>query len=393
MATKGVTTSFLNTPSMIGGSFKKIGLIGTTCLFLVGCDSMWPSLDASDPAGGSAPTAASTSAAVQSTATATPEATSTAPMPTSSTTLYSSTTAVGERVAQMESDLSQLSGQVTDLKRRLDEIRGSGAASATAYHSYKAEITSRLQLGTTPGNPVLVEQWNSAQGALANVEQAIPALTSLHNDCADQAAFGKFLLSTVQATYGLSGAVDEDHRRLRVLEDAVHQSLVDLDRMLTNVTQEINRHNLYVSNERQNMTTLALGIKNGELYGTNIASRSFALVEAAAASAAASGPMPSAGSEPLVIIRFDRENVQYQQALYNAVSQALTAKPNAVFDLVAVSPDRGNAAQVALNGAAARRNAEDVLRTLTDMGVQPGRINLMADSRAVANNEVHLFVR
>jgi len=225
------------------------------------------------------------------------------------------------------------------------------------------------------------------------VETTIPSLNSLHNDASDQAAFGKFLLSTVQATFGLSGAVDEDHRRLRSLEDSVHQSLVDLDRMLTAVTQEINRHNLYVSNERQNMTTLAAGINTGELYGTNLASRSFALVETAAASAAASGDGIPAGAEPLVIIRFDRENVPYQQALYNAVSQALTAKPGAVFDLVAISPDRGNAAQVALNGAASRRNGEAVLRTMTDMGVQPGRVNLLADTQNVAHNEVHIYVR
>ncbi|MAL74156.1 MAG: hypothetical protein CMM62_04215, partial [Rhodospirillaceae bacterium] len=260
-------------------------------------------------------------------------------------------------------------------------------------HTAKADITSRLQLGTTPGNPILVDQWNQAQASLATVEQTIPALSSLHSNASDEAAFGKFLLSTVQATYGLSGAVDEDHARLRILEDSVYQSLVDLDRMLTSVTQEINRHNLYVSNERQNMTTLALGIKNGELYGTNIASRSFALVEAAAASQASSSAGISPNAEPLVIIRFDRDNVPYQQALYNAVSQALTAKPDAVFDLVAVSPNGGNAAQVALNGSAARRNAEDVLRTLTDMGVQPGRINLLADTRNTAQNEVHLYVR
>lgn len=370
-------------------SFRTLGLVGATCILLTGCDSLWPSLDAQDPAGSDAASqpAASQPAAQPAPSAAQSQSTAT-PIPN-----YAATTAVGERIAQMEQDLSRLTGQVDGLKSRLDTIRRNSSVSADAYHSIKAEITSRLQLGTTPGNPVLVEQWNQAQSDLAQVEQTIPSLNSLHNDASDQAAFGKFLLSTVQATFGLSGAVDEDHRRLRSLEDSVHQSLVDLDRMLTAVTQEINRHNLYVSNERQNMTTLAAGINTGELYGTNLASRSFALVEAAAASAAASGDGIDPNSEPLVIIRFDRDNVPYQQALYNAVSQALTAKPGAVFDLVAVSPDRGNAAQVALNGAAARRNGEAVLRTMTDMGVQPGRVNLLADTRNVAHNEVHIYVR
>lgn len=372
---------------------KTLGTLGAACLFLAGCDSVWPSLEAEDPAGSPAAQTQSSAAPTTTGGTDMMQASADGTAPAARTAVYSGTTAVGERIAQMESDLGQLTGNVQTLRSRLRDARSTSAISATRYHDNKAEITSRLQLGTTPGNPILVEQWNDAQTALASVEQTIPALSSLHSDAADEAAFGKFLLSTVQATFGLSGAVPSDHERLRGLEDSVYQTLVDLDRMLTDVTQEINRHNLYVSNERQNMTTLALGIKNGELYGTNIASRSFALVEANAASAAQAGGNSIPAGDPLVVIKFDRENVPYQQPLYNAVSQALTAKPNAVFDLVAISPERGNAAQVALNSSAARRNAEDVLRTLTDMGVQPGRINLLADTRSVAQNEVHLFVR
>ena len=83
----------------------------------------------------------------------------------------------------------------------------------------------------------------------------------------------------------------------------------------------------------------------------------------------------------------------YQQALFNAVSQALSRKPNATFDRLAGSPAQGNAASVALNNAAAKRNAEDVLRTLTDMGISSSRIQLLTTTDAVANNEVQVFVR
>lgn len=372
----------------------KFTMIGATCVLLAGCDSFWPALEPTNPGYGGAGGTTFQSNTTSGAAVGGPiPASSVDSRVAASAASYGSTTVVGERINEMESDLSRLTSAVGGLRGQFVEIRTNSSSNAQAYHVNKADITSRLQLGTTPGNPVLVGRWNAAQAALQQVEQTIPALSSLQGQAADQAAFGKFLLSTVQATYGLSGAVDEDHARLRGVEDSVFQSLVDLDRMITDVTQEINRHNLYVSNERQNMTTLSLGIKNGELYGTNLASRSFTLVEAAAASAAASGPGILPGAEPLVIIKFDRENVPYQQALYNAVSQALTVKPAAVFDLVAVSPMSGNAAQIALNDAAARRNAEDVLRTMTTMGVQPGRVNMLANSQAVAINEVHLYVR
>jgi hypothetical protein len=218
-------------------------------------------------------------------------------------------------------------------------------------------------------------------------------MTKLSNDAADEAAFGQYLLNAVQATYGLSGAVDEDHIRLQRLEDSVHQQVVEIDRLLTDLSQDINRQTTYVNNERQNMTTLSLAIKNGDLYGTSLATRSFQQTENLARQTARQS-QPQPGERPLVIIKFDRETVNYQQALYNAVSQALQRKPNATFDLVAVSPQAGSAAQVALNSAAARRNAENVLRTLTDMGVPASRVQLLAETSADAsNNEVHLFVR
>lgn len=302
-------------------------------------------------------------------------------------------TFVGRKVAEMQNDLSKLNQGVRSLQQRKVQLNDESRRSADRYHALVAAITSRLQQGTTPGNPVLVAQWNQAQSALERIAEGMPEMTKLSNDAADEAAFGQYLLNAVQATYGLSGAVEEDHIRLRQLEDSVHQGVVSVDRLLNELSQDINRQTTYVNNERQNMTTLSLAIKNGELYGSSLATRAFTQTENLAR-AAARAQTPGPGDRPLVIIRFDRPNVEYQQALYNAVSQALSRKPTATFDLVAVSPSFGNAAQIALNTAAAKRNAEDVLRTLTDMGVPSSRIQLLATSdSAVETNEVHLFVR
>jgi hypothetical protein len=104
-------------------------------------------------------------------------------------------------------------------------------------------------------------------------------------------------------------------------------------------------------------------------------------------------PVSTDGRVPLVVIRFDRADVPYQQALYNAVSQALQRKPNAVFDVVAVAAG-GTQAQSASNQNQARRNADRVLRSLADMGLPASRVNVTAGSNAqAATNEVHVFVR
>ena len=101
----------------------------------------------------------------------------------------------------------------------------------------------------------------------------------------------------------------------------------------------------------------------------------------------------TAGQRPLVVIRFDRKNVAYDQALYNAVSKALERRPNATFQLVAVAPSAGGAARVALNSNKARRNAETVMRSLQRMGLPVQRIAVSGrTSRAAASNEVHLYL-
>jgi hypothetical protein len=95
-----------------------------------------------------------------------------------------------------------------------------------------------------------------------------------------------------------------------------------------------------------------------------------------------------------MVIRFDRPNVTYEQALYTAVSQALERRPSATFDVVAVAPAGGNAGQVALSTSASKRNAENVVRSLTNMGLPADRISLSATSNASTQaNEVQVYVR
>ena len=94
-----------------------------------------------------------------------------------------------------------------------------------------------------------------------------------------------------------------------------------------------------------------------------------------------------------MVIRFDRPDVNYQQALYTAVNRALQRQPDASFDLVSVSTLSGGTAQSSLNANSARRNAQSVLRALVDMGLPPSRVSLSATTVASGGNEVRLYIR
>jgi hypothetical protein len=158
-----------------------------------------------------------------------------------------------------------------------------------------------------------------------------------------------------------------------------------IDRLLREVSDAVQRQTAYVGAERANLTTLAASIKNGELYGGG---------STASLGTLGGVQTASSGGSPLVVIRFDRPDVNYQQILYAALNQALQNRPGAGFQVVAVSPTKGTAASVQLAQSAARRHAEDVLRSMTDMGVPATRVNMASttDPGATAS-EVRVFVR
>jgi len=102
----------------------------------------------------------------------------------------------------------------------------------------------------------------------------------------------------------------------------------------------------------------------------------------------------TAGESPLVTIRFDKPNVNYEPALYAAIKSALDRRPSATFDVVAVSPVGNTPGAQALAATNAKRNADAVLRSLTNMNLPASRVRTSSTtSPAVAGGEVQVFVR
>lgn len=394
---------------MIGSidSMRRLAVIGAGVIALTGCsfstDYLWPSLTGEAPSAeappaqtiaiqpsageraglplsGGPPTLGGTNFEVRAPSPATPTG-----------------TFVGEKVQQLRGDLIRLQDSIRGHNGGLQSLRGQTVQNAQTYHQTMAAIESRLQVGTTPGNPQLVDHWNSAQRQLEQVNTDISNMNALANRVSADAALSTYLLESVRAAYGLSGAVEADHEQLAVLEDETNQTVVLIDRLLTELSDDIRRQSSYVANERNDLNTMAVAIKNGELFGTSLANRSFG-GGIPQASAGGGFPAPSSapvsGRRPLVVIRFDRPGVDYEQPLYSAVRRALERRPEAIFDVVAVSPQSANQGRAALNANEAKRNAQAVFRSLQELGLPPGRVALSAQSAGDARtNEVRIFVR
>ena len=327
-------------------------------------------------------------------------------------------TSVGGEIRELEGDLNALQNRIALLSDGLTGLQREGENLSAEYYASIATIQTQLRSGTTPGNPRLVQKLNSAESSLMGLNQNASRMNEHAVQISDAASQASYLLDSARSAYTLSGAVEEDHTRLAQLEDSINNTIVIIERLLNTTSDSISRTTAYLSTERDHMRTLALAVANGDLYGRSLANRPFAMAEEYSGNAGgftqASASMDQgyaddmqmqqqqmqqpasipAGGRPLARIKFDSANVEYEQPLYIAVNEALDRYPNARFDLVAVHPSQGNAAEIAIESTRARRNAERVLRTLTDMGVPSERIDLAYDqSDAARSSEVHLYIK
>jgi hypothetical protein len=290
-------------------------------------------------------------------------------------------TAVGQKAAQFRSDFEKLKANTITRSQQLETIRNQTVSNVNAYHTLVGSIRGRLQMGSTPGNPELLAQWSQAQTQLTQIDADIATLNQLSAQVSGDAGASSFLLENIRAAYGLSGALEEDHRQLRVLEDEVNQNAIVIDRALLNLNSEIGRQQVYVTSERTSLVQLASDINAGQSYPAQ--ARRAAPVRA---------PMPItprdlADKKPLVKIVFDKADVQYEPALYQALSVALQRRPDAMFDLVAVAPEGGNT-------SAAQRNADTVFQSMTNMGLPAERVAMGSIAANDAKNlEVRIYVR
>lgn len=318
-------------------------------------------------------------------------------------------TLVGLKVQQLRNDLVLLQNSISQQNETLQNIRNRVTQNTQFYHTIVASISTRLQVGTTPGNPVLIDQWNKAQNQLNLIAQNIADMNNLSNSVAGSATLSGYLLDAVKAAYTLSGAVEEDHRQLGILENDINRTMVLVDRLLGELSRDVARQTNYLNNEKRNLTALSLAIKNGEMYGRSLSSLStFGVGQPAAmpwaqpVTPVGSTPLgaprssldPSVLRDPLMVIKFDKRQVPFEEPLYNAVSRVLERKPDAGFELVAVTPTHGSAIESARVSYQAQKNAKDVLESMLGMGLQGERISLTeVQDPATFSNEVRIYLR
>tara|TARA_B100001248_G_scaffold259664_2_gene246123 strand:- start:2208 stop:3443 length:1236 start_codon:yes stop_codon:yes gene_type:complete len=302
-------------------------------------------------------------------------------------------TYVGDRVSEMRDEFASLDQEIKDNNSSFNLLKASGIASAEVYHSTVAAIAARLQIGTTPGNPILLNQYERALTELAEVGDQGQQLVELGNQISLLSARVSYLKDQTRSAKRLRGAVDEDHRKLSILQDDIKRRGVDLTRLLENLNETIRRRDIYLAAERRRLTQLASAISIGESYGNGLGT-----LNALPASNDENNINEDKRSDanlsgnPIAVIRMQGDSNKYNQGLFGAVSAALERSPNASFTLVAVSSSTGNSSEKAARAAVAREKAGKIISSLVSMGMPADRLSITELALAnVEDTEVRVY--
>lgn len=307
-------------------------------------------------------------------------------------------TFVGNRVVTYRAELTGMQEAIRTQNTQLQALRNKTIQDSNGYHENVASMRSKLQLGTTPANPILMNRWEVAQAQLNTLNQDLLLMDQLGQLIVVNQSSVSYLLNTIRSSYAIPGAVDEDHRQLRILEDETQQTAVLIDRLLAELRSDIARQTAYVNSERANLTALAASIQNGQLFG-QVGADGYAVSGGATSGRGRQGlpgrpvsmqpggfsgsAVPTVGV-PLVTVRFDRPNISFDGALERAVQDTLSRNPNASFSVVAV--------QAGTSGEATR-GANQALRVIARQGVPPARVTMSSASQPGGVDEVRVFGR
>ncbi len=296
-------------------------------------------------------------------------------------------TFVGQKVVTFRNELAQVQASIRANNEQLQQIRASVINNALQYHKVVGNIEAKLQVGTTPGNPMMYQMLQAAQNNVQVMNTNTMALSQLAQKVSSDTANTTYLADSIRAAYNISGAVDEDHRQLRILEGETNQTALIINSLLSEINNDVARQQQYIETAKNNISALGSAIKTGSYGVSNVPLNNVALGTYNNYSQSAGGSAVS--GKPLMSIKFNKSKVDYKDALQKAVSSAKAKKANAMFNIVAISPAGGSQ----LSTAAAKNNATLVFQDMIDMGVGADRISLSARSGNVTSSEVQIFVK
>lgn len=179
-------------------------------------------------------------------------------------------TLVGEKVIELRMMMQEAEGRANSI---IDSIRDgyeNAILEVNQYHLIVSEIEAKLQLGTTPSNPRLVEMRNHALQQLDEISDTISMLDGLAAGFSKSSEYVLVLSAQIEDALHAPGAIDEDHARLILMSDELSAVSEVISQSLDILNANTVRQSQWLSAERAHLANLSSAIDTGKL---NIASQ------------------------------------------------------------------------------------------------------------------------
>lgn len=293
-------------------------------------------------------------------------------------------TFVGQKIVAFRKEFEQIKVSDKNNNEELQRVRGNILNNTTQYNKVVGGIETKLQVGTTPGNPNLYNTLQQAQDNTQTMSLNANALENLSARVTNDATSIGYLIDSIRAAFSISGAVDEDHRQLRNLLSETEQLQVVVNSLNNEVNNDATRQQQYVATAQNQINRLNSAIRVGSFQGAQAAP--VYSNPALFGSNTTSMQSQARAGKPLFIAKFKKNNVNYKEGLSTAVKAAVNRKSNAVFEIVAVSD--------AVSKNKAQEHAGKIFEEIVAMGVNASNININAKTSAKTNGaEVWIFVK
>lgn len=174
-------------------------------------------------------------------------------------------TSVGTKVAELKKALQGVETKSASLTQATRELYEKAITEINKYYTATGEIEAKLQPGTTPANPKLVELRNRALQQLDQIAHTIGTMNGLISGFSEASQQVKVLSSSIQATLQVPGAVDEDHANLLLMSGVLKQLEGVITQILSIINTNTQRQNEWLTAERVRFATLSSAIDRGRL--------------------------------------------------------------------------------------------------------------------------------
>ncbi|OJW51457.1 MAG: hypothetical protein BGO67_06850 [Alphaproteobacteria bacterium 41-28] len=178
-------------------------------------------------------------------------------------------TLVGEKVIELGMMIQEAEGRANSIIESLREGYEKAIIEVNQYHLIVSEIEAKLQLGTTPSNPRLVEMGNYALQQLDEISDTISMLDGLAAGFSKSSEHILVLSAQIEDALHAPGAVDEDHAHLILMSDELSAVNEVISQSLDILNANTVRQSQWLSAERIHLANLSAAIDKGKLSVTS----------------------------------------------------------------------------------------------------------------------------